>query len=362
MMGVAEDELFYAERDTDLLLALRAQVWGGQHPHTDARFFSWLLAKNPPGEPAGIMVRHRGRAVGFAGLCGKRQYAAGREVTLAHGLDYMIEPGLADVLAGKVALRVPQRWHLLAQALGFTSSVVFPNRNSMRMLTSRRIGMVPVYQPDLLVRPLATARFAQGTGSVPSRALAALTCLASVASWLGTSAYGRPKGEAVPVERFDDGFDELWLAARDGLGISTIRDAAYLQWRFKEHPIYSYWTVGWRQGNTWLGYAACVERRLFGVDTLLVVDVLTPQWDSVGSALIDAAVDEARRRGLGMVVTLALRGAPLYDTFKSRGFIHVPSRLDPKRFTATERIYDDSVRGDFAALPRQFTWSDMDVV
>jgi hypothetical protein len=360
--GIPEHDLFFVERDTDLLLALRSKVWGSSHLHTDPRFFSWMFARTPQGMPSGIMARHHGRAIGFAGLCTKRQFVTGREVTLAHGLDYMIEPGLSDILAGRVALRVPQRWTRLAEVQGFTSGVVFPNGNSMRMLTSPRVGMVPVFQPDLLIRPLPTARFTERLRNVPRRALSTATRLAALACQVRAKAYGRPKGEATLVEHFDEGFDELWLNTRDGLGISTIRDAAYLNWRFRDHPIYRYLTLGWRQNGSWIGYIVCAERRLFGVDTLLVVDILSPQMESVGAALIDAAIDEARRRGLGMVVALAVRGGRVRESFKSRGFINVPARLDPKRFTAAEQIYDSSARAEFSSLARHFTWSDMDVV
>jgi hypothetical protein len=308
------------------------------------------------------MVRHRDRAAGFAALCMKRQSVGGREVPYALGLDYMVEPGLGAALSGRVALRVALLWHRLAQSLGCRSSVVFPNARSMHILTSARVGMVPIFQPSLLVRPLATARFVERVHHVPRRALATATRLASLSSWVRASAYSRPPGDAVPVERFDDGFDALWLETRDRLGVATVRDAAYLRWRFDAHPLYRYRTFGWRHGNAWTGYVVCVERRLFGVDTMMVVDILSPRIDTVGPALLDVVADEARRRGLGMVVALALRGSGVHGALKNRGFIDVPSRLDPKRFTAVECVYDDALRAELATGPRHFTWSDMDVV
>jgi hypothetical protein len=357
-----DDNLFFVERDAELLLTLRGRVWGSDHPHTDPRFFAWVCAQSPRHLASGVMVRHRGRAVGFAGMCVKRQVVGGRDVKFAHGLDYMIEPGLSDVLAGRVALRVPLRWHRLAESLGCTSSVVFPNHRSMHILTSNRVGMTPIFQPGLLVRPLSTARFKERIHNVPRRALATATRLVSVSSWVKATAYGRPQGEAEPVERFDDGFDELWHGTRDQLGVATVRDAAYLKWRFEDHPVYRYRILGWRRGGAWIGYVVCLERRLFGVDTMMVVDILSPQLLTVGPALLDAAMDEARGRGLGMMVALALRGGSLHAVLKGRGFYDVPARLDPKRFTAVEHVYDESIRADLAASPRYFTWSDMDVV
>ncbi len=360
--AVPAEDLFDAERDVAPLLELRGQVWGGDHPHTDARFFAWLFEGTPPGAPAGIMLRHHGRPVGFAGLCRKRQHVGGREVGLAHGLDYMIQPGLPDVLAGRIALRVPQRWHQLAAALGFSSGVVFPNSNSIRILTSQRVGMRAVFQPDLLIRPLGSARLSQPIRGIPAPLLSAALRLAALPAWLRRGSYGRPRGELALIPHFDDGFDALWRATRDTLGAATVRDAAYLNWRFLSHPLYRYACLGWRQGGEWAGYAVCVERRLFGIDTLLLVDLLSRQPQSVGPALIDAAVDEAHRRRLGMVVTLAIPGSPLHETLRHLGFMAVPARFDPKRFTAAELVYDDAVRAELASAPRHFTWSDMDVV
>ena len=295
---IPEHDLFFPGRDTELLLALREQVWGSNHPHTDARFFDWIYARTPKDTPAGIMVRHQERAVGFAGICPKRQWVAGREVGLAHGLDYMIQPGLPDMLTGRVALRVAHRWMQLVEERNFSFGLVFPNSNSMRILTSPRVGMSPLFEPALLIRPLPSARFTERIRGVPGRALSMATRVAALSSWVRVSDYGRPRGEAEPVEHFDEGFDALWLQARDTLDASTVRDAAYLNWRFREHPLYRYQVVGWRQDGAWLGYVVCVERRLFGVDTLLVVDILSPQIQSVGPALIDAVSDDAHRRGL----------------------------------------------------------------
>ena len=362
MTDTLDDNLLFVERDVDAMVSLRGRVWGTDHPHTDPRFVSWIAAGSPPDTAAGILVRHRGHAIGCAALRRKRQFVSGTEIALAHGFDYMIDPDLSDVLAGRVALRVAVLWHRLAESMGHGSSIVFPNARSMHMLTSSRVRMAPIFRPSLLVRPLPTARFTERVHHVPRRALSTATRLASLSSWVRASAYGRPAGEALPVERFDDGFDELWLGSRDQLGVSTIRDAAYLNWRFHDHPIYRYRTYGWRQAGSWAGYLVCVERRLFGVDTMMVVDILSPRLGSIGAALLDVVVDEARRRGMGMVVTLALRGGGLHATLKDRGFIEVPSRLDPKQFTAVERVYDASIRAALDSGPRYFTWSDMDVV
>lgn len=361
MRASPDADLFFADRDTDAVLQLRARVWGSDHPHTNRQFLEWLFAATPPGAPAGVLVRKNEQVLGFAGLCRKRQWVAGREVRLAHGLDYMIAPDLSDALAGRVALRVPQRWTQLARDLGFASGVVFPNVNSMRILTSPRVGFTAVFQPDLLIRPLPTARFTERLRNVPRRALSTAARLAAMGSWIKSTSYGRPTGGAEPVEAFDEGFDELWQRASGDVGIATTRDAKYLAWRFGAHPIYRYSTFAWRRGNVCDGYIVCSHRKLFGVDTALVVDLLTVAPTTVGPALIDAVVDDARRRSLGMVVALAVRGSSLHDALKLRGFINVPSRLDPKRFTATEQVFDETLQPDFDSHARFFTWSDMDV-
>lgn len=361
MSAATDSELYFVDRDTDAVLDLRARVWGGDHPHTNARFLSWLFASTPAGEPAGVLIRKNGRAVGFAGLCAKRQWLGDREVRLAHGLDYMIAPDLSDALAGRVALRVPQRWTQLARDSGFASGVVFPNANSMRILTSPRVGFTAVFQPDLLIRPLPTARFTERVRNVPRRALSTATRLAALASWIRASSYGRPAGDAVAMESFDASVDELWARARGELGVATVRDARYLAWRFSAHPVYRYATFAWKRGNVCDGYIVASDRRLFGVDTALIVDLLTVSSASVAPALIDTVVEDARRKAKGMVVALAVRGSSLHDALKSRGFINVPSRLDPKRFTATEQVFDGALRPLYDAHSRFFTWSDMDV-
>lgn len=51
------------------------------------------------------------------------------------------------------------------------------------------------------------------------------------------------KPGAVMLDRFDDAYDQVWLGMRAGLQVAADRTAAYMNWRYFEHPRFRYYVA-----------------------------------------------------------------------------------------------------------------------
>jgi hypothetical protein len=76
-----------------------------------------------------------------------------------------------------------------------------------------------------------------------------------------------------PLRFEDTRIPALWHSARKELNLSVIRDREYLQWRYRDHPLFSYelWGLRRRSGVKLLGLAI-IKRS--AADKLMVMDIV----------------------------------------------------------------------------------------
>lgn len=349
-------------------LALRAEVWGADHAHSDPGFFRWLFGpENPAGPGRGVMLRRSGRLVGFAGLCPRLVRLRGNTLRMAHGLDYMVSPGLSAAASGRFALRVAAEWAALAGREGFAFGVNFPNANSRRLLTSDRLGWQPLLVPVLKARPLVPGAASLTSGSALRRIglRLGLTVGAAASALRARVATGRVAGalHRLDLTRPEDAAltDALWSRLADARPCGLVRDAAALRWRYAQHPIYRYNLYGWQSGGRLEALVVTTERTLFGMTCLLVVDALIdPERPQAAAALIGKAI-----HGSGAAIALA-QAAPsdgLATALSRAGFATVPQRFNPKPFMmVTLPLQADTAQAIGTATDWRFAWGDMDVV
>lgn len=348
------------------VLSLRARVWGADHAHTRADFLEWLFGDdNPAGRGAGVVLRRAGRAIGFAGLCPRLARVEGREVVLAHGLDYMVDRSLGAAGSGRHALRIAAEWARLARAEGYAFGINFPNENSRRLLTSGRLGWREVLSPRLMLRPLP-GRGGAGSGVA---AAAVRLGLAVGGTLIGAASRLRgrePEGAARPLDlstRADAlAVDRLWDRRRDDMAASLRRDAASLGWRYARHPIRRYRLLGWEDGGGLAALLVTTRRELEGFPSVLIVDALfDPGSLAPARALIGAALREAAE-GAYLAAAEAVPGTALARALSGTGFLAVPRRLDPKPFVLVGLPLAACPDAVFSGGGFQFAWGDMDVV
>src|SRR5690606_3904438 len=115
--------------------------------------------------------------------------------------------------------------------------------------------------------------------------------------------------EAAAVTAIPADVDELWARCAATFGAATVRDAAYLHWRYLAHPDVAYTVVEARAGGRLRGLAVLreggIDPRLFAIMDWLVAD---DDRDAEAALLAFAAASaRARERAyVGAFVPLAL--------------------------------------------------------
>ena len=355
----------YVPGDDDAaVLKLRANVWGAAHAHTNQAFLRWLYADCPAGCGAGIVVFEGDEAQGFAGLLARRAVIGGATVPIAQCVDFMMH---RDARGGASAFRIMSSWAKLARELGFRFGIGFPNTSSYELVTRPKLGWIDAFRPDHMIRPLSADGAPQGLiPHLPASVMrgATITMVTLCTARAAFMHAARPPGSAVCIDRFDARFDRLWQHSSNGHYAGIQRDAAYLNWRYLEHPVYSYQRVGWEVDGKLVGYVVATLRELFNVSSLLLVDLLVEPTAPEG--VVEALIAHLTRREQAtrspMVHALALPGSPMRAALSRAGFMNIPRRFDPKPFvmTAHDLVAECPRNGGWTDW--NFHWGDMDVV
>ena len=358
-------DLFRPSVDMEAMLSLRATVWGAHHPHSSKAFQAWLYADAGLGEPRGVIARQRdGRVIGFVGLSRQRFRLNGSDTLAACGLDYMVRPRTGNLVFGLIALRMTQSWFDTARDLGCTFALAFPTANSNRFLTSQHIGGAPIYEPTIMIRPLLTAALTKRVHArVSRRATTAALWGAALNSRLISSLQARAAEVGEFTSEFGSEFDALWQRVAPELDFAAVRDARYLSWRYKRHPIHDYRCLTLRSEGQLNGFAITRPGEVLGTDGLLLVDFLASSWAPRSSApLIEAVVKQAQDAHRDVVAALATPGTRFYRALMLSGFYPLPRWLVRRPFHA---IGIDLYGGTLPpVMPARchFTWGDVDVV
>jgi len=285
----------------------------------------------------------------------------GKPLLTAHGLEYMVHPQARSSVG---SYRIAAQWVRHARDAGFCFAAVFPNSRSYRILTGRKVGFRTVVSPLLMVRPLPRIRVPRGVmGKVPPTLLTlGARILAGGCSARSMLRNDKPSGRSFVIKKFDERFDDLWERAKSAFAVGTWRDAAYLNWRYGNHPLYSYLRIGWKNEGRVTGFVVA-SQRCFDIPTMLIVDMLTQRLSSdTARWLIRKVVAQARRRGCQMVAALAIPSSFMHRTLKEAGFVSVPPFLNPKPFVLTVHDFGHDLPLIESPLDWHFTWGDMDVV
>lgn len=358
------ERVFVPGEDDAAVLALRAKVWGRDHPHTRAPFYDWLFRRTPGGPGSGIVLERDGQVLGFAGICHRRIRVEGCEARLCHGLEFMIDPDLTGMLAGRIALRIARRHDALVRQQGFLVNINFPNDRSRRMLTSDKLDFTNVLQPTLMVCPSPGFHLPQSGGRLPGRlAMAAAGAAAGIVLAARRRMAGTHGASVEPVDGFDERFDALWLDVCADGRIRIDRSSEALTWRYVGHPVYAYTILTAVSAGRLLGYLVMSPRELFGFETALVVDLqVAAGAHAAANALLIEGARRAGAAGAALLVGQVQRGTPADAAMRRCGFVAVPRRLDPKPFMLIARAYAPTAQTALIADKWSFAWGDMDVV
>jgi hypothetical protein len=123
---------------------------------------------------------------------------------------------------------------------------------------------------------------------------------------------------------FDERFDELAKLTANTIGIAPNKNSAYLNWKYKTRPGISYQAMD--KNGKLVGYIVISKSRLSN-DLISISELVALNNNSqLIGALIDAAVDHARREGPARIQTVATN-QQYAQALKSRLFVDREHRV-----------------------------------
>ncbi len=164
--------------------------------------------------------------------------------------------------------------------------------------------------------------------------------------------------EVEEIERFDHDVDPLYDRCKVGWGTSTIRDPAFLNWRFVDNPKHAYTLYAVRGGGSLLGYAVYRAGDWIVPDMGLVADFLVPPDErEVAEALQQAMLARARADRVKVVGLFLPEWSSWFERFQEWGFL-----VWPTPYNMVGRTFDPNYSLFWLRDHWWFTLADSDLV
>jgi GNAT superfamily N-acetyltransferase len=345
--GSAEASIrpYAPERDEEALRALVNRSFGLSR---GPEYFRWKYLENPAG-PAEISVAEvDGTLASMACVLPLRMRVGGAAALGSLSVDVATLPEFRGQGLYRRAAR--HLWERLARR-GFALTAGFTNRLSTRLtlevLGRRQVGPLPVRVRPLRPLQLALSRLGLA-GDVPG-------------------AVARPPsgGDLVQVEKFDERFDALWQRIEPGLDIATVRDAAFLNWRYAAHPERPYETLACLSGSEVRGYLVWRLLDRFGTRIAFTADLAAEPGDArTALRLLRCAADRARASGATLLALLSWPGSPVHAVSRRFALLPLPRALFPQENVFSVISHRPEASTESLAVPKRWwiSWGDSDVV
>jgi hypothetical protein len=128
------------------------------------------------------------------------------------------------------------------------------------------------------------------------------------------------------LARFGPEADVLYACCATHWHASAIRDAAFLNWRFAEHPARRFRLLGVRGGDVLRGYAVYhSDPGLLSGQALVMDWLVLPGDEEASERLLAGCLSCARADGAAGLLASFPEWSPWSLYFQERGFLHHPS-------------------------------------
>jgi hypothetical protein len=314
----------YDDGDEAGVLSLWQAAFGKE---ISSSLWRWKYLENPYPVQIALAVGEDGRTLVMYGGIPYRANWEGKTVTITHLMDIMSHP---DCRGSGLFVKT---------GMAFFDLFAGPGR------TLFYYGFPGKYHFDIGKKYLAYSGFQGGVAFLMARAGA----LARKSRW--------PLGRIERITEVDDAFDGLWKRSVGDYPLAVIRDAAFLQWRFFEHPL--------RRYEMW-GYRPYLHRELrayavFSVEgeTARMVDILCPPSKKAAGDFLARLGRQFDERGIREIQTWLPKDHFLGRLAVSAGFNPFQ---EPLGFIPTGRSFHPGLSMDWASQHLYYTMADGDLL
>jgi len=336
----------YRPGDEADILALNQREYGPTDVMVSPEAFRWRYAENPAGQTHISVMRDEpsGRVIGFTWTIPTQIRLFGQNRLSALTANLLIHPDYRDSLAYVKLIRYRQQ---VLRQLGFAFRYNFPVETLFER--TRSLEKMSSFLIPLLLRPLNMVKLAQARFT--------RRWLQLLAGWGGQittpflfrrQAVREQHGLRIEwLDQFDERFDDLWARAQDKYPIMTIRNRAYLAWRFAPIAGRTYHIRAASTGNELAGYVVlrCTDE-IRGIPTGLVMDLLLEpgaRGETAGRLLMAEAWRYFQTEKVWLAGGLAFPHTVEYQVMRRAGYRPVPQRLAPRVFRVAFNCYDKAL-------------------
>ncbi len=298
-------------------------------------YLDWQYDQNPSGQVYELITKNPEMVTGHCAAIPLR-YKIGPQIRMGSAaVNVMTHPdyrgrGIFIILHKEVFERCRQE----GSSFTFGFSNEYSHKNCLRRLDYQEMGRFPLW-----ILPFDLNRIMKS--SQPKRGIL-MRSIASAANpfWRrGLAALNlRLKDRSVQIEKvvtFTEEFDRFWHKVKPDHTNILIRERAYLQWRFTNHPTRKYDVFTARSRGEMRGYLVARITEIEGIPCAMLVDVLvekTPEGKRAAKTLIAAFNRHARAQGAALGLCLMLRHSPVVQTLRRNGYIICPKAFLPREF------------------------------
>ena len=281
-----------------------------------AAHFDWLYRSNPHGDAITWIaaLKSDGRIVGCTSVFPRRMMLCGTPVLGSFGGDAYVNPEFRRQGIGQ-ALHddsVPDM-----EELGVQCNYGCPSPANFRAFV--RVGALSPcrflgFRLPLISNAI-TGRFRLG----PFRSAIDRVISPFVSARLARhSAKYLDSGTSIQiVEHFENSVDTLFDSVACELGVCCSRDAAYLNWRFADHPFKNYTLAEFRNDDALAGYAVLA----LTTNQCRVIDFVARNDKDVGMSCISAIVALAQENEKASIFVRLNPDGPYSQLFGDYGFV-----------------------------------------
>lgn len=286
----------------------------------DVQYLDWKYFRNPAGKAISIVIVFNGSLVGILAALPIRFFLGQRETLAVEEVDLAIleEHRRLDIYLQMVGAYTRK---LIERNIAFTYGVTSVNASQINQTI---IGKTEAGKIPRLVRVLKTAPFLRkkltSTFLADTLSLLADGVLAARFASRPLTAQGM---QVSKITRFDGRFDAFWQKTRLDHQVTTVRDSAYLNWRYAESARYQYEIacIEDKESGELAGYLVAGEKEENNLRRGLIMELVSAREQGLMLAvLLQHAMHYFHTRNVDAVECWMLPQCDAYPVLVKSGF------------------------------------------
>lgn len=352
--------------DASRICRLYEQVFrepmGRQSRENSLDFFNWLYYQNPAGDSCSQVIEDNGEIIAFWGIVPQRIWLSDHEEKAGQTTALMSE----GTLLGSTLYLAREIYKKLARNnIVLTFAFIGPNSSMILKQLNWEMIDIPlllrVVQPGVVLRYLSNSKkLLKPFAPLLNRFSYSLDHIFNL---LRAKPYINSSIDVEEINHFDDEFNQLWNTVKQSIGISVIRDANYLNWRYVDKPKNNHRILIAKSKDNLQGYIVTKVEQRFGMRHGVILDILTIPEDSFTAfTLLKYAIKTMINEGVEVISALSLRDEYYFKFLRQCGFIPIPPKYFPQEdyFGSRPVILDTKTDKKIDPQNWYFTWGDHD--